>query len=170
MRLPRAFYVLMLPFVYTAVSMPSQLEALLQHQPSQQAAATTPVAAPSGGTLRIRADSQGHFNVFGTIGGRRLPFLVDTGATQVALTYAVGRDLGLVRPGDPTNASVNTANGTVDAYAVRLPVLTVEAIQVTDIPALVLPEGALDVNLLGMSFLKRLKRFEMANATLVLER
>ena len=52
---------------------------------------------------------------------------------------------------------------------VRLPSLEVNGIRVYDVSAVVLPDHALSVNLLGMSFLSRVRRFEMANGRLVME-
>ena len=52
---------------------------------------------------------------------------------------------------------------------VRLPSLEVNGIRVYDVQAAVIPDQALSTNLLGMSFLSRVRRFEMANGRLVME-
>jgi aspartyl protease family protein len=124
---------------------------------------------PQGGVVRIRNRSDGHFEVEARIGARRIPFMVDTGATLVALTWDSARDLGLVSPSDPMTVPVSTANGTLKAKRVMLDRLEVEGIEVRDVAALVLPAGALSTNLLGMSYLSRLNHFEMARGVLVLE-
>ena len=63
----------------------------------------------------------------------------------------------------------STANGIVKVAPVRLPSLEVNGIRVYDVAAVVIPDESLSVNLLGMSFLSRLRRFEMANGRLVME-
>ena len=52
---------------------------------------------------------------------------------------------------------------------VRLSSLEINGIRVYDVPAVVIPDQSLSVNLLGMSFLSRVRRFEMANGRLVME-
>jgi aspartyl protease family protein len=67
-------------------------------------------------------------------------------------------------------ALVKTANGTVRAAPVQLNMVEVGNLMVRDVAAMVLPEGALSDNLLGLSFLSRLRRFEYADGKMVLER
>jgi aspartyl protease family protein len=64
---------------------------------------------------------------------------------------------------------VTTANGTVKAARTRLAMLDIGGLIVRDVDAMVLPDQALSENLLGLSFLSKLKRFEYANGQLVLE-
>jgi aspartyl protease family protein len=75
-----------------------------------------------------------------------------------------------IRPsrGDYT-ARVSTANGSIKAARTRLARVEVGDIAVSDVAALVLPDEALGQNLLGVSFLSRLKRYEYANGRMVLE-
>ena len=95
--------------------------------------------------------------------------MVDTGASLVALNEKSAARFGL-RParGDYT-ASVSTANGTIKAARARLPLIDLGGLIVRDVDAMVLPDEALSENLLGLSFLSKLKRFEYANGRLVLE-
>ena len=67
------------------------------------------------------------------------------------------------------NATVTTANGTVKAARTRIAMIDVGGLIVRDVDAMVLPDEALSENLLGLSFLSRLKRFEYANGRMVLE-
>lgn len=127
-------------------------------------------AAPSGGrSVTIPRDRSGHFQTDGRIEGQRINFMVDTGASVIALTENDAARIG-VRPsrGDYT-ATVSTANGTVKAARVRLASVDVGGLVVHDVDAMVLPDGALSENLLGLSYLARLKRFEFANGQMVLE-
>ena len=72
------------------------------------------------------------------------------------------------RPADYT-ARVSTANGTIKAAPATLGRIQIGDITVFDVPALVLPDEALGQNLLGVSFLSRLKRYEYTNGRMVLE-
>ena len=67
------------------------------------------------------------------------------------------------------NATVSTANGTIKAARTRIAMMDVGGLIVRDVDAMVLPDEALSENLLGLSFLSRLKRFEYANGRMVLE-
>ncbi len=66
-------------------------------------------------------------------------------------------------------ATVSTANGKLKAAPAKLARIEIGDITVFDVPALVLPDEALAQNLLGVSFLSRLKRYEYANGRMVLE-
>ena len=132
---------------------------------------TAPAPQPQGGyrTAILRADSRGHFQVEGSVDGRRLDFMVDTGATVIALRERDAGKLGIFpTPRDYTGRS-STANGVVKVAPVRLSSLEVNGIRIYDVAAVVIPDESLSTNLLGMSFLSRLRRFEMANGRLVME-
>ena len=138
---------------------------------TQPARRAEPAPQPQGGyrTATLRPDSRGHFQVEGSVDGRRLDFMVDTGATVIALRERDAGKLGIFpTPRDYTGRS-STANGVVKVAPVRLPSLEVNGIRVYDVAAVVIPDESLSVNLLGMSFLSRLRRFEMANGRLVME-
>ena len=123
----------------------------------------------SGRSLVIDADRQGHFRAEARIDGRYMGFMVDTGASLVALRESDAARVG-VRPmrADYT-AVVTTANGKVKAAPAKLERVELGGITVYDVAALILPDDALSENLLGTSFLSRLKRYEYANGRLVLE-
>jgi aspartyl protease family protein len=170
MRLDAALGLCLVPFVGISLIGP-RLASDWVNRPSQANVASVAPAEPrpQSGVARIRNRGDGHFEVEARIGARRIPFMVDTGATLVALTWESGRDLGLVSPSDPMTVAVSTANGTLKAKRVMLDRLEVEGIEVRDVAALVLPAGALSTNLLGMSYLARLNHFEMTRGLLVLE-
>jgi aspartyl protease family protein len=133
---------------------------------------TVMVATPAQTGLRslnIPRDPRGHFRAEGRIDGQRINFMVDTGASVVALNESSAARFGLrPTPGQYT-ASVATANGTIKAARIRIEMLDVGGLIVRDVDAMVLPDEALSENLLGLSFLSRLKRFEYANGQMVLE-
>jgi len=140
-------------------------------QPASQAAVAEPVQAPPsyGRTLTIDADRSGHFRVEARVEGSRLAFMVDTGASLVVLRESDAGTVGIHPvPADYT-AVVSTANGTIKAAPAKLGRIEVGGITVEDVPALVLPDAVLSQNLLGVSFLSRLKRYEYADGRLVLE-
>lgn len=110
-------------------------------------------ASGKGAQLAILADGQGHHWTVGQVNGKTIRFLVDTGATAVALPAAFARTAGIdYLKGQ--RGFVQTANGTNVAYRVRLDTLTVGDITLHQVDATVLESG-LDVALLGMSFLSR---------------
>jgi aspartyl protease family protein len=127
------------------------------------------VAQASARTLSIAPDPRGHFATDGRIDGQRINFMVDTGASVVALNETSAARFGLRPvPGDYTSR-VTTANGTIKAAPVRIAMIELGGVIVRDVDALVLPDEALSENLLGLSFLSKLKRFEYANGKLLLE-
>lgn len=131
------------------------------------AVATT---APAGGrSFAISRDGRGHFQAEGRIDGQRIAFMVDTGASVVALNESSAARFGLRPSRSEYNATVSTANGTIKAARARIAMLNVGGLVVRDVDAMVLPDEALSENLLGLSFLSRLKRFEYANGQMVLE-
>jgi aspartyl protease family protein len=106
-------------------------------------------------SITLSADSRGHFFSDGAINGNPTRFIVDTGATVIALPAAEARRLGLdYRKGEP--ALTNTAGGVVEAFRVRLDRVRLGEIELAGVEAVVIERG-LDVNLLGMSFLNRVE-------------
>jgi aspartyl protease family protein len=130
----------------------------------------SPVLAAAGvRSLGIARDGRGHFLTEGRIDGQRIGFMIDTGASVVALNETSAARFGLRPSRSDYNATVTTANGTIKAARARLAMVDVGGLIVRDVDAMVLPDQALSENLLGLSFLSRLKRFEYANGQLVLE-
>jgi len=123
----------------------------------------------SGRSLMLESDRQGHFKVEARIDGRHIDFMVDTGASLVIMRESDAAQIGIrPRPSDYT-ATVSTANGKIKAAPAKLDRIEIGGITVYDVQALVLPDEALWQNLLGMSFLSRLKRYEVADGRMVLE-
>ena len=127
------------------------------------------VAQASGRSLNIPRDARGHFQTDGRIEGQRINFMVDTGASVVALNEKSAARFGLRPSRNDYNANVATANGTVKAARARIAMIELGGLVVRDVDALVLPDAALSENLLGLSFLSKLKRFQYANGKMVLE-
>jgi len=139
---------------------------------AQQKAAIAVVETPTPSglrTLSIARDARGHFETEGRIYGQRIGFMVDTGASVIALNETSAARFGLRPSRGDYKAAVATANGTVKAAPTRLAMVDIGGIVVHDVDAIVLPDEALSENLLGLSFLSKLKRFEYANGQMVLE-
>lgn len=119
------------------------------------------------GTLKIPG-AGGQFSLEARIGTRTAPFIVDTGASIVALTWETGYNLGLVSIGEKMDAQMSTANGSVMAKFVTISRIETGMLRVDNIPAVVMPKGALAQNLLGMSFLSRLKSYGVTGNVLTL--
>jgi aspartyl protease family protein len=120
-------------------------------------------------SLSIPRDARGHFQTRGSIDGQRIDFMVDTGASLVALNEKSAARFGLRPSRSEYNATVTTANGTIKAARTHLAMIELDGLAVRDVDAMVLPDEALSENLLGLSFLSKLKRFEYANGKMVLE-
>jgi aspartyl protease family protein len=146
-------------------------------RPASAALAARPVAsgapvaaaAANSRSIIVPRDARGHFQVDGRIDGRQLSFMVDTGASVIALTASDAARLGIHPAQREFVAEVKTANGTVRAAPTRLDMVEVGDVVVRDVAAMVLPGEALSDNLLGLSFLSRLRRFEYSDGKLVLE-
>jgi aspartyl protease family protein len=139
-----------------------------------QLAAVQEIDAPrapvhSGRSLMLEPDRQGHFHAEGRIDGRFVEFIVDTGASVVALRESDAARAGLRPFPSDYIVTVSTANGKTKAAPARLDRIEIGDITVYDVRAIVLPDDALSVNLLGTDFLSRLKRYEYANGRMLLE-
>lgn len=123
----------------------------------------------SGRSLTLTTGRDGHYEAEARISGRSLDFIVDTGASLVILRASDAARIGIRPMRNEYTATVSTANGKIKAARATLDRVELGGITVFDVPALVLPDEALWRNLLGMSFLSKLKRYEVANGRLVLE-
>ncbi|AVQ84217.1 MULTISPECIES: retropepsin-like aspartic protease family protein [Variovorax] len=109
----------------------------------------------SGGGSRVvlSADSRGHFMTQGAINGRAVTFMLDTGATSVAMSAADAQRIGLdYSKGQPVQ--IGTANGTTSGYKLRLQSVRVGDVEVYDIDAVV-SQQSMPFVLLGNSFINR---------------
>lgn len=118
------------------------------------------VAVTGNGEVVLERNRQGHYVADGEINGTKVTFMLDTGATSVALSSRLARELGLKRG---IAVQVNTANGVAPAYETRLDSVRLGAIVVHDVSAN-FSDGMLDDTvLLGMSFLKHLEFTQREN-------
>src|SRR6266446_1339596 len=125
---------------------------------STPAMTVTPASATANfRTMEIKAGRDGHFQVEARVDGRQLDFVVDTGASQIALRESDAARLGIHPTPRDYSVKVYTANGVGRAALVELRMVEIGNIVVRDVRALVHPDAALSVNLLGMSFLSRVR-------------
>ncbi|MEO8158165.1 MAG: TIGR02281 family clan AA aspartic protease [Betaproteobacteria bacterium] len=107
-------------------------------------------------TVVLAADRNGHFISSGNINGAAVRFLVDTGATMVAMGVEEARRAGVNYLAGERGYS-QTANGVTPVYKVKLDQVTLGDITLRDIAGVVHENSAIPVVLLGMSFLGKLE-------------
>ncbi|MCJ2181548.1 TIGR02281 family clan AA aspartic protease [Novosphingobium sp. 1949] len=119
------------------------------------------------GRATIARSADGHFYIDATVEGEPVHFLVDTGASIVALTGEDAQAAGLHwNPGE-VMAIGRGANGTVYGVPVHLSKIAIDGFEAHDVDAAIVPEG-LDVSLLGQSFLAKLRTVEITGDQLSL--
>ncbi|MDO9405537.1 MAG: TIGR02281 family clan AA aspartic protease [Polaromonas sp.] len=119
-----------------------------------------PVSAGGGGGSTARgnrivltAGSGGHFMTPGQINGRTVQFMVDTGATSIAMSTTDAERAGIAyKAGQPVR--IGTANGEAQGWRVKLASVRVGDVEVYDVDAVVTPQS-MPFMLLGNSFLTR---------------
>ncbi|CAN7602451.1 retroviral-like aspartic protease family protein [Acidovorax sp. LjRoot66] len=130
----------------------------------------SPVALGSSGSgkrIVLMADNQGHFVNTGTINGKQMKYMVDTGASVVAIGRPDAERMG-IKVDDSQKVIMSTANGSATGWRVRLNSVRLGDVEVLGVTAVIMPEGMPFV-LLGNSFLTQ---FQMTrtNDQMVLEK
>jgi aspartyl protease family protein len=153
--------------LWPAVAPAPEAQAATRAAPAIVAPAQAPQPLAS-----VSKAADGHFWAEAQVDGAgpapgRVKFLVDTGATIVALTEADARRLGLDPAALDYETEVQTAAGETLAARVRLRSISVAGARVDDVDAVVVKAGLND-SLLGMSYLGRLSRFEATRSALIL--
>lgn len=133
-----------------------------QHNPNQQT--STSYAQEGVREVSLQRNKYGHYVTAGKINGQEVVFMLDTGATGVAIPAAVAAKLKIKRG---QRYMTQTANGTAAAYATRLDRVSVGDIELTNIAAGISPGLQSKEILLGMSFLKQIE-FTQRGDTLIL--
>lgn len=144
-------------------------------RPATRAVPDTPppaLAAPAipFGDESIAPDRYGQYQTSVEIDGARLPVLVDTGATFVALSAEDADSIGLHPGPSEFSTTVDTANGRARVAKVHLASVRLGGIEVRNVAALVGGRGQLGKTLLGMSFLSRLSSVRIDHGRLILSR
>ena len=121
----------------------------------------------SHGVVSLGVDGSGHFLADAAVNGTHIRFLVDTGASDVALTPFDAQRLGYDLDELDYRVAYQTANGVAYAAPIRLDEISIGSISATNIRASVMKDG-LTQSLLGMSFLGQLTAVEFSGDRLIL--
>jgi len=127
---------------------------------------SAPVASEPG-TAYLSRNLSGHFHADGLVNGTHVRFMVDTGASDVALSASDARRIGIDLDSLRYTVPYQTANGVIYAARLTLDEVSIGDIRLNNVTASVSREG-LGQSLLGMSFLGRLSSFEIRGERLVL--
>lgn len=119
--------------------------------------------------VELRRQMDGHYYVTAEVNGTPVDFVVDTGATVVVLTRKDAQAAGLDTADLAFVGRAGTANGEVRTAPVRLDSLTIGPLEDRGVAAVV-NGGELGQSLLGMNYLQRFSRVEIADGKLVLTR
>lgn len=136
--------------------------------PALLAGAAISAPSPVSTTAQVSKSADGHYWAEAMVDGKVVRFLVDTGATAVALTADDARRLGYNPAGLDYRHEVITAEGRVKAAAVQLRSISIAGARVDNVDALILERG-LHTSLLGMSYLGKLQSFEATRTSLILK-
>ncbi|MEZ5774631.1 MAG: TIGR02281 family clan AA aspartic protease [Hyphomicrobiaceae bacterium] len=129
---------------------------------------TVATGSETGGAVRVRRHSDGHFEIRVDLNRSPVSMIVDTGASTVVLRPADAESAGIDTSGLSYVVPVQTANGSTFAAPVRIGRITIGPISIDDVEALVARPGDLHQSLLGMSFLSRLRSYEFSGDFLTL--
>jgi aspartyl protease family protein len=120
------------------------------------------------GNVAIRRSGDGHFRLTATVDGKPVRFLVDTGASLVALSPADARAVGFDTDRLRYGLRSRTANGTAWSAGVSLAEISVGPIRARNVQAAISQNG-LTESLLGLAFLNRLSGYEVRGDTMILK-
>jgi aspartyl protease family protein len=123
---------------------------------------------PLGRKVLVTADARGHFMSAFKLNGRQVDGMIDTGATLVAINSSTARRIGISLNASDFSNTVNTANGAIRAAVATIDRVQIGKITVDGVQAVVLDDKALHTNLIGLSLLQRLEKYQVENGTLLL--
>ena len=119
------------------------------------------------GQIELPRDRSGHYHATLQVNGVPVEFVVDTGATTVVLTQKDAKRAGIATEDLSFFGQAQTANGTVAIAPVRLDSLALGPMVANDVAAAV-TGGEMDISLLGMTYLERFAKIEIAGGRLLL--
>jgi aspartyl protease family protein len=117
--------------------------------------------------LTISESDGGHFLVYGTINGTRIPFMIDTGATDIVLDPSDAKRLGIDLDSLTFDRPFGSANGIGYGAKTVVANLGVGPIQFSNVEVSI-NKAEMGASLLGMAFLKRLKSYSVSGGKLIL--
>ncbi|MEO0467005.1 MAG: TIGR02281 family clan AA aspartic protease [Pseudomonadota bacterium] len=115
----------------------------------------------------LKLENDGHYWASAAVDGTAVRFMVDTGASTVALTYNDAQRIGIRLAPEDFRWTINTAGGEVMGASVRLDEISIGRVTVRNVEAMVLREG-LTQSLLGMTFLSQLESYEFRRGHLIM--
>jgi aspartyl protease family protein len=152
------------PTVSQAQSAPPVVEAApLATAPTPQ---TVQQPAPLGGVV-LNREENGHFFAQGEVDGASVRFMVDTGASVIALTSEDAQKLGQTWYPNELQTVGRGVNGDVIGKPVMLNRVRIGNLEVSNVRAIIVPEG-LDVSLLGQSFLSKIQNVNISGDRMTL--
>ncbi len=108
-------------------------------------------ATAAGTTITLSRDNDTHFRVKGSINGIPITFLVDTGASTVAVSPTIAKQANLAKEAE---MQTQTANGNSLGYFTKIDKLNIAGIDIPDVSAIIVPNMEADQALLGMNVLQ----------------
>lgn len=177
------YIVLLVLFVGLAGIVPHYLEDYAGRHPAPvpkgispvtESSAAVAVASPvpeasylgGGRSASLQPNAEGHFTGTFRFNGRSVQAMIDTGATDIAMNETTARNVGIVLPESAFVYPVTTANGMTKAARATLDSVEVGQVRVDDVSALVLQDSALSQTLIGMSFLEKLRSYQVKDGIL----
>ena len=119
-------------------------------------------------SVRLRKRDSGQFVARASINGTAVDLIVDSGASAIVLRYADAERAGIDTSALTFTTPLGTGNGAAFAAPVHLRSVTIGSVRVDGVEALVAKPGTVNESLLGMSFLRRLRSYDMAGDFLTL--
>lgn len=138
------------------------------HASAMMAGSATPSSPQLVRSVSYRADSRGQYYVDAAVNGAPLHFLVDTGASYVALTPKDAAFAGLSESSLRFSMPLNTAHGVAHAAPVVLREIRLQQLELNDVAAVVMDQP-MATSVLGMSFLSRLDGYSIRDGVLTIE-
>ncbi len=163
--------------MFTAIAIAMVIAFVVAPRLKEQAAAPAPVTvavatpepAPSAGSRAafIDREDDGHFWTRADVSGTQVKFMVDTGASIVALTYFDAQRLGLKPEELDFDSEIRTAGGITYGAPVTLESIRVGKVEIENVNAVIL-RTELEQSLLGMTFLGELHSYEVRQGQMII--
>ncbi|MTI17199.1 TIGR02281 family clan AA aspartic protease [Rhodobacteraceae bacterium RKSG542] len=153
--------------VVAALALPPLLQSYVDSQ-GQKERIQTAGTGKKAGEISIPRNRMGQFEARVYLNNTSVNALIDTGASLLALPMSVARQIGHEPSPVAFRHRIKTANGTVRAALIHIDVLELGPLEVRNVEAAVLPDGALSVVLVGMSVLERFDEFTINDDGLLL--
>lgn len=127
----------------------------------------TGTSADAGGDVILARDASGHFMLDALVNGASVRFMVDSGASNTAVNFETARAMGFANPTARAPLIVETANGIANSYPLGNVDIVVGEVRVTGV-AIEAGENLGEMNLLGMNFLDKMRRWRVEGDRMIL--